>query len=70
MSDSKTLKNCARFNIKFQFSKSTKCNKIIELIRRLSVNFPRMSILTIYKSFIRVYKEESISKRFFRCKLS
>ena len=30
-----------------------KCNKLIGLIRRLSVNLPRKALLTIYKSIIR-----------------
>ena len=30
-----------------------KCNKLIGLIRRFSVNVPRNALLTIYKSFIR-----------------
>ena len=33
--------------------KSKKCNKLIGLIRRLSVTVPRNALLTIYKSFIR-----------------
>ena len=33
--------------------KIKKCNKMIGLIRRLSVNLPRNALLTIYKSFIR-----------------
>ena len=33
--------------------KIKKCNKIIGLIRRLSVNLPRNTLLTIYKSFVR-----------------
>ena len=33
--------------------KIKKCNKLIGLIRRLSVNLPRIALLTIYKSFIR-----------------
>ena len=33
--------------------KSKRCNKMIGLIRRLSVNLPRNALLTIYKSFIR-----------------
>ena len=33
--------------------KIKKCNKLIGLIRRLSVNFPRNALLTTYKSFIR-----------------
>ena len=32
--------------------KIKKCNRIIGLIRRLSINLPRNSLLTIYKSFI------------------
>ena len=35
--------------------KIKKCNKLIGLIRRLSVNLSRNAILTIYKSFIRPY---------------
>ena len=33
--------------------KIKKCNKLICLIRRLSVNVPRSALLTIYKLFIR-----------------
>ena len=33
--------------------KIKKCNKMIGLIRRLSVNLPRNALLTIYKSFVR-----------------
>ena len=33
--------------------KIKKCNKMIGLVRRLSVNLPRNALLTIYKSFIR-----------------
>ena len=33
--------------------KIKKCNKLIGLIRRRSVNLPRSALLTIYKSFIR-----------------
>ena len=33
--------------------KIKKCNKLIGLIKRLSVNLPRNALLTIYKSFIR-----------------
>ena len=33
--------------------KIRKCNKIIELIRRLFVYLPRKAVLTIYKSFVR-----------------
>ena len=35
--------------------KIKKCNRIISLIRRLSVNLPRNALLTIYKSFVRPY---------------
>ena len=30
-----------------------KCNKLMGIMRRLSVNFPPSVLLTIYKSFIR-----------------
>ena len=33
--------------------KIKKCNKLIGVIRRLSVHLPRTALLTIYKSFIR-----------------
>ena len=33
--------------------KIEKCNKLIGLIRRLSVHLPRNALLTIYKSFVR-----------------
>ena len=33
--------------------KIKKCNKLIGLIRRLSLKLPRNALLTIYKSFIR-----------------
>ena len=33
--------------------KIEKCNKMIDLIRRVSVNLPNNALLTIYKSFIR-----------------
>ena len=33
--------------------KIQKCNKLIGLIKRLSLNLPRNALLTIYKSFIR-----------------
>ena len=35
--------------------KIKKCNKMIGLIRRLSVNLPPNALLTIYKSFIRTH---------------
>ena len=31
------------------------CNRIIGLIRRLSINLPRNALLTIYKSFVRLH---------------
>ena len=37
--------------------KIEKCNKMIGLIRRLSVNLRRNALLTIYKSFIRPHLE-------------
>ena len=33
--------------------KLTKCNRIIGLIRRLSISLPRNALLIIYKSFVR-----------------
>ena len=33
--------------------KIKKCNRMIGLIRRLSINLPRNALLTIYKSFVR-----------------
>ena len=35
--------------------KIKKCNKIIGLIRRLSISLPRKALLIIYKSFVRFY---------------
>ena len=45
---------------KFNFNthvtqKIKKCNKLLGLIKRLSINLPRNALLTIYKSFIRPY---------------
>ena len=37
--------------------KIKKCNKMIDLIRRLSVNLCRNALLKIYKSFIRPHLE-------------
>ena len=37
--------------------KYKKCLKLIGLIKRLTVNLPRSSLLTIYKSFIRLHLE-------------
>ena len=56
MHPSKTLRNCFRFKTQFQCScrsKNQKCNKIIGIIRRLSISLPRNALLTIYKSFVR-----------------
>ena len=33
--------------------KIKKCNKLIGLMKRLSINLPRNALLTIYKSFVR-----------------
>ena len=44
------------WKLEFKFhvdQKIKKCNKLIGLLRRLSVNVPRKVLLTIYKSFIR-----------------
>ena len=47
-----------------------KCNKMIGLIRRLSVNLRRNALLTIYKSFIRPHLEyDKPSKDNFQIKL-
>ena len=35
--------------------KILKCNRIIGLIRRLSINLPRNALFTIYKSFVRLH---------------
>ena len=51
MFSSKTFGSCIRF--KYIDQKIKKCNNMIELIRRLSVNLPRNALLTVYKSFIR-----------------
>ena len=40
------------FNIHVQ-QKIKKCDKIIGLIRKLSISLPRKALLTIYKSFVR-----------------
>ena len=37
--------------------KIKKCNKLIGLMKRLSVNLPKSALLTIYKSFIRPHLE-------------
>ena len=39
--------------------KIKKCNKLIGLTRRLSVNVPRNALLTLYKSFIRPHLDYS-----------
>ena len=48
----------SNLDLKFHVDyKIKKCNKLIGLIRRLSVNVPRNALLTIYKSFIRPHLE-------------
>ena len=43
-------------DLKFHVDKRVKkCNKLICLLRRLSVSVPRKALLTIYKSFIRLH---------------
>ena len=44
------------FNIRFD-QKIKKCNKLIGLIKRLSINLLRSALFTIYKSFIRPHLE-------------
>ena len=36
-------------------SKISKCNKLLEIIKKLFINVPRNALLKIYKSFIRSY---------------
>ena len=44
----------SKLDFKFHVDqKIKKCNKLIGLIRRLSVSVPRKVLVTIYKSFIR-----------------
>ena len=44
----------SKLNFNSHVDEKTKTrNKLIELIRRLSVSLPRNAVLTIYKSFIR-----------------
>ena len=46
----------SKFNFNTHFAqKIKKCNKLLGLIKRLSINLPRNALLTIYKSFIRPY---------------
>ena len=47
-----TLDSNLNFNTHID-QKIKKCNKLIGLLKRLSVNLPRNALLTIYKSFIR-----------------
>ena len=47
-----TLDSNLNFNEHIE-EKINKCNKIIGLIKRLSVTLPRKALLTIYKSFVR-----------------
>ena len=56
MPPSKALRNCLDSKLNFNAQvdqKIKKCNKIIGLIRQLSVTLPRNALLTIYKSFVR-----------------
>ena len=46
------------FNIHIE-QKTEKCNKIIELIRRLSISLPRKALLIIYKLFVRPHLDYS-----------
>ena len=43
-----------------------KCIKLIEFVRRISVNLPQIASLTIYKSFIRPHLGDSAKSRGFR----
>ena len=55
MPPSKALRNCFRFKVNFNAHVDQKlktCNRIIGLIRRLSVTLPRNALLTIYKTFV------------------
>ena len=46
----------SKLELKFYVDKKIKkCNKLIGLLKILSVNVPRKALLTIYKSFIRPY---------------
>ena len=52
----KTFRTCFRFKANYNThvaQKMKKCNKLIGLMKRLSINLPRNALLTIYKSFIR-----------------
>ena len=51
-----TYRHCFRIKTQLQCScrsKNWKCNRIIGLIRGLSITLPRNVLLTIYKSFVR-----------------
>ena len=48
------ITRCSHVNFNTHIDqKIRKCNKVISLIRRLSVNLLRNALLTIYKSFLR-----------------
>ena len=48
----------SKLDFKFNVDqKIEKCNELIDLIRRISVNFPRKALLTIYKSFVRTHRD-------------
>ena len=40
--------------------KIKQCNRIIGLIRRLSISLPRNALLTIYKSFVRPHLDYGV----------
>ena len=54
---SETPRNSIRLETLILIKKLKKCNKLIWLIKRLSVNLPRSALLSIYKSFIRPHLE-------------
>ena len=48
----------SKLDFKFNVDqKIEKCNELIDLIRRISVNFPRKALFTIYKSFVRTHRD-------------
>ena len=62
MFSSKTFRDCFRFEANFNTrvaQKIKKCNKLIGLIKRLSINLSRNASLTTCKSFIRPHLDYS-----------
>ena len=58
MPTSKALSNFSdsKLNFNVHVDQNIKnCNKIIGLIRPLSINLPRNALLTIYKSFVKIH---------------